>query len=63
MIQHAYGVLRVNSFAVETNSGGEGRGLFPITALISHSCQPNVLHNSKCKELNTPKEVYEGMFL
>lgn len=43
-LRHAYGVLRVNSFAIETIRGGKGRALFPMTALISHSCQPNVLH-------------------
>ena len=47
MIRHCYGVLRVNSFGIETLSGGSGRALFPVTALISHSCQPNVLHNPK----------------
>ena len=46
MIRHAYGVLRVNSFAIEMASGGRGRALFPVTALISHSCQPNVLHKA-----------------
>ena len=47
MIRHCYGVLRVNSFGIETLSGGSGRALFPVTALISHSCQPNVLHHPK----------------
>ena len=52
MIRHAYGVLRVNSFAVDTASGGKGRGLFPVTALISHSCQPNILHDPRVEEKN-----------
>ena len=26
--------------------GGSGRGLFPLTALLSHSCRPNLLHRS-----------------
>ena len=53
MIRHCYGVLRVNSFAIETASGGTGRALFPVTALISHSCQPNVLHDPKAVSPDT----------
>ena len=53
MIRHCYGVLRVNSFAIETVSGGTGRALFPVTALISHSCQPNVLHDPKAVSPDT----------
>merc|ERR1712223_1506907 len=53
MIRHCYGVLRVNSFAVEAVSGGSGRALFPVTALISHSCQPNVLHDPKASSSAT----------
>lgn len=44
-VRHAYGVLRVNSFGVDTLSGGSGRALYPLTALASHSCRPNVNHN------------------
>merc|ERR1712223_972984 len=60
MIRHCYGVLRVNSFAVETVSGGSGRALFPITALISHSCQPNVLHDPKASSTTTIQEKQNG---
>ena len=60
MIRHCYGVLRVNSFAVETVSGGSGRALFPVTALISHSCQPNVLHDPKASSTTTFEEKQDG---
>ena len=61
MVRHAYGVLRVNSFATEMASDGSGRALFPLTALISHSCQPNVLHDIKitCKIL---PNFYDHMY-
>ena len=60
MIRHCYGVLRVNSFAVETLSGGSGRALFPVTALISHSCQPNVLHDPKASSTTIIEEKQDG---
>ena len=60
MIRHGYGVLRVNSFAIETVSGGSGRALFPVTALISHSCQPNVLHDPKAVSPNIINEKHNG---
>ena len=41
---HAFGVLRINSFGIETPEGGQGRGLFPLLALMSHSCQSNLQH-------------------
>ena len=43
-ILHAFGVLRINSFGVDTPQGGNGRGLFPLLALMSHSCQSNLQH-------------------
>ena len=43
-VLHAFGVLRINSFGIETAAGGEGRGLFPLLALMSHSCQSNLQH-------------------
>ena len=63
MIHHCYGVLRVNSFAVETVSGGSGRALFPVTALISHSCQPNVLHDPKASSITIIEENESGNFI
>ena len=63
MIRHCYGVLRVNSFAVETVSGGSGRALFPVTALISHSCQPNVLHDPKASPTTTIEEKQDGKII
>ena len=41
---HAFGVLRINSFGIDTKMGGRGRGLFPLLALMSHSCQSNLQH-------------------
>ena len=60
MIRHCYGVLRVNSFGIETLSGGSGRALFPVTALISHSCQPNVLHHPKAIECKMSEDENDG---
>ena len=60
-IYHAYGVLRVNSFAIEMASGGKGRALFPLTALISHSCQPNILHEPMADLRKTQSKSIEGI--
>ena len=60
-LRHAYGVLRVNSFAIETIRGGKGRALFPMTALISHSCQPNVLHEPISYGSNELQTNNQGM--
>ncbi len=38
-VVRAYGVLRTNAFGFSTREGGEGRALFPITSLMSHSCR------------------------
>ncbi|TRY78050.1 hypothetical protein TCAL_06628, partial [Tigriopus californicus] len=43
-VERAYGILRVNSFGFTTPQGGDGRALYPLVALMSHSCQPNVQH-------------------
>ena len=43
-VLHAFGVLRINSFGIDTKMGGHGRGLFPLLALMSHSCQSNLQH-------------------
>lgn len=43
-VLHAFGVLRINSFGIDTPMGGRGRGLFPLLALMSHSCQANLQH-------------------
>ena len=32
-ILHAFGVLRINSFGVDTPEGGHGRGLFPLLGI------------------------------
>ena len=36
-VQHAWGVLRTNAVEV---AGGGGRALFPVAAIMSHSCAP-----------------------
>ena len=51
-VLHAFGVLRINSFGIETPAGGQGRGLFPLLALMSHSCQSNLQHEQS-KSLET----------
>ena len=62
-LRHAYGVLRVNSFAIETIRGGKGRALFPMTALISHSCQPNILHEPISYGSNEFQTNNQGMYI
>lgn len=39
-ILHVVGVLSVNAFAITTpgSPGGQGRGLYPLTAVMSHKC-------------------------
>jgi hypothetical protein len=49
-VNHVIGVLDVNAF--EISAVGRGRGVFPLTALMSHSCISNArqvrhLHLSK----------------
>jgi hypothetical protein len=34
-------VLEVNAFEVTSQDGGRGRGLYPLTALMSHGCLSN----------------------
>ena len=38
-INHVVGLLEVNAF--EVTARGRGRGVFPLTALMSHSCISN----------------------
>ena len=38
-INHVIGLLEVNAF--EVTGRGRGRGVFPLTALMSHSCISN----------------------
>ncbi|XP_023338881.1 protein msta isoform X2 [Eurytemora carolleeae] len=41
-INHVIGCLEVNSFEINLVKGGRGRGVFPLLALLSHSCVSNV---------------------
>lgn len=40
-VDHVVGVLEVNAFEVTSRDGHRGRGLYPLTALMSHSCLSN----------------------
>lgn len=40
-VDHVVGVLEVNAFEVTSSEGHRGRGLYPLTALMSHSCISN----------------------
>ena len=40
-VEHVVGVLEVNAFEVTSQDGGRGRGLYPLTALMSHGCLSN----------------------
>ena len=54
----------VLSFGFTTPSGGDGRALYPLTALFSHSCAPNVQHTMDLKTgtvaLTAQRSVAEG---
>ena len=45
-INHVLGVLEVNAFEITTSEGYRGRGLFPLTALMSHGCLSNTRYVS-----------------
>ena len=40
-VYHVVGVLEVNAFEVTSQEGFRGRGLYPLTALMSHECLSN----------------------
>ena len=41
-VNHVIGSLEVNAFEVTAPSGlGRGRGVYPLTSLMSHSCISN----------------------
>ena len=40
-VNHVIGVLEVNAFEVTSKDGHRGRGLYPLTALMSHGCVSN----------------------
>ena len=52
-VDHAIGLLEVNAF--EVRGGGRGRGVFPLTAVMSHSCVANARytmfadHRAECR--------------
>ena len=53
-INHVLGVLEVNAFEITLGDGQHrGRGLYPLTALMSHSCLSNTRYvpNSSTKYL------------
>ena len=45
-VNHVVGALEVNAFEVQPEGGGKGRGIFPLTALMSHSCVANTRYVS-----------------
>ena len=44
LIHTACGILEVNSFEVRCPNGALVQGLYPQTAIMSHSCVPNTSH-------------------
>ncbi|XP_069699600.1 SET domain-containing protein SmydA-8 [Periplaneta americana] len=44
LIHTACGILEVNSFEVRCPNGSAVQGLYPQTAILSHSCVPNTSH-------------------
>ena len=63
-VLHAFGVLRINAFGIDTQMGGHGRGLFPLLALMSHSCQSNLQHeqskSTSAMVLTAQRTIEEG---
>ena len=43
-LDHITGVFDTNAFEVDIGNNREGRAIFPITALLNHSCIPNAQH-------------------
>lgn len=59
LIHFACGVLEINAFAAHNRYGYEMRCLYPKTALLSHSCVPNVRHSIFAKsEINDDYQIY-----
>ncbi|KAL0107048.1 hypothetical protein PUN28_015540 [Cardiocondyla obscurior] len=44
-IQTACGILEINTFEVRTVKGFSARGLYPIVAMMNHSCVSNTSHS------------------
>lgn len=44
VVQHLCGVFDTNAFAISLGCDRTGRGLFPLGALMNHSCVPNTQH-------------------
>ncbi|XP_011868644.1 PREDICTED: protein msta, isoform B-like isoform X2 [Vollenhovia emeryi] len=44
-IQTACGILEINTFEVRTLKGFGARGIYPITAMMNHSCVSNTSHS------------------
>ena len=44
-VHHVVGVLEVNAFEVRSAEGHRGRGLYPLTALMSHECLSNTWYS------------------
>ncbi|KAG8212669.1 hypothetical protein J437_LFUL019513, partial [Ladona fulva] len=40
----ACGILQVNAFEERSGQGGKARCLYPLLAIFSHSCTPNIIH-------------------
>ena len=40
-VNHVIGALEVNAFEMTSSDGGRGRGVFPLTSLMSHNCISN----------------------
>ena len=40
-VNHIIGSLEVNAFEVSSPAQGRGRGVYPLTALMSHNCISN----------------------
>jgi hypothetical protein len=54
-INHVIGLLEVNAFEVKAK--GRGRGVFPLTALMSHSC----IANTRQAAFHNPNEGKNGI--
>lgn len=60
VVQHLCGIFDTNAFVVSRgNTGGTGRGLYPLGAIMNHSCIPNTQHWHDQDDLMTVRAVVD----
>jgi len=62
-VNHVIGSLEVNAFEVSSSPGGRGRGVYPLTSLMSHSCISNaryIIHDDFHVEVRATVAIRAG---